>query len=80
MPVSDEAESGDRRRALAALRARLAAELDVTDLDSRVVAQLSKELRAVVQELDSLPGGEEVQPVDEIAARRAARLAAAAGQ
>jgi hypothetical protein len=74
-----EFASGDRRRALSALRDRLAAELDDPDADARVVAVVSKELRAVVQELDGLSGGEEVRPVDEIAAKRAKRLSDAAG-
>jgi hypothetical protein len=91
--VSEEVATGDRRRALVALRARLAAELDdgdhlsgcdcecgVSGADGRVVAAVVKELRAVISELDSLPGGEEVRPVDDLATRRAQRLADAAGQ
>lgn len=69
----------DRRATLGDLRQRLSAALDTAD-DPRDLATLSKELRAVVAELDTLPGGEEVDDVDDLAARRKARLANAAGQ
>ncbi len=69
----------DRRSTLVDLRKRLANALDEVE-DPRDLATLSKELRAVVAEIDSLPGGEEADPVDDLAARRAARLADAAGQ
>jgi flagellin-like hook-associated protein FlgL len=69
----------DRRETLADLRRRLSSALDDTD-NPRDLAALSKELRAIVAELDSIPGGEEVDTVDDLAARRAARLADAAGQ
>ena len=69
----------DRRGTLTDLRQRLSDALDLAD-DPRDLATLSKELRAVVAELDQLPGGEEVDDVDDLAARRKARLADAAGQ
>lgn len=69
----------DRRATLADLRKRLTAAFEATE-DPRDLATLSKELRAVMAELDQLPGGEEADPVDDLAARRAARLANAAGQ
>jgi hypothetical protein len=69
----------DRRATLTDLRRRLSDALDLAD-DPRDLATLSKELRAVVSELDSLPGGEEADSVDDLAARRAARLADASGQ
>lgn len=55
--------------------------------DGRVVAQVSKELRDLIRELDAIPSAERVTPLDNIAgaveddlaARRAARLADAAG-
>lgn len=68
-----------RRETLADLHRRLTAALDDTD-DPRDLATLSKELRAIGAEMDSIPGGEEVDTVDDLAARRAARLADAAGQ
>ncbi|MFB7473992.1 hypothetical protein [Kitasatospora sp. NPDC056184] len=70
--------SGDRRAALEAVRDKLAAEL--AESSGPVVAQLSKELRATIAELESLPGGREVSPVDDLSARRAARRADAQGR
>jgi hypothetical protein len=69
----------ERRVALTDLRKRLLDAFGETE-DPRDLATLSKELRAVMAEIDSLPGGEEADPVDDLAARRAARLANAAGQ
>jgi hypothetical protein len=69
--------AGDRRKSLEAIRDKLAGELD--EAYGRDAAVLAKELRAVITELDSLPGGKEVSPVDELTARRKARLAEAAG-
>jgi hypothetical protein len=69
----------ERRVTLTDLRKRLLDALDEAE-DPRDLATLSKELRAVMAEIDSLPGGEEADPVDDLAAQRAARLARAAGQ
>ena len=69
-------ESGDRRKALEAIRDKLAVELH--DTPGKDAAALAKELRAVISELDGLPGGKERSAVDELAARRANRLADAA--
>jgi hypothetical protein len=69
----------ERRVTLTDLRKRLLDALDEAE-DPRALATLSKELRAVMAEIDSLPGGEEADPVDDLAAQRAARLARAAGQ
>jgi len=69
----------NRRDTLSDLHERLTVALDDV-VDPRDLAALSKELRAVVAELDTLPGGEEVDAVDDLAARRQARLADAAGQ
>lgn len=68
-------ESGDRREALEAIRDRLAAEM--AGAEGRDAATIAKELRAVMTELDALPGGE-VSKLDDLAARRAARRADAA--
>lgn len=73
----DAAGSGNRRQLLEAVRDRLAEELLAAE--GRDVAALAKELRATVAELESLPGGKEVSPLDDLAARRAARRAEAAG-
>ncbi|GAA2351722.1 hypothetical protein [Streptomyces carpaticus] len=75
--VVDAAGSGNRRQLLEAVRDRLAEELLAAE--GRDVAALAKELRATVAELESLPGGKEVSPLDDLAARRAARRAEAAG-
>jgi hypothetical protein len=69
-------ESGDRRASLEAIRDKLARELAETG--GRDAAAIAKELRAVISELDGLPGGKERSTVDELAARRAGRLADAA--
>jgi cytochrome c len=69
----------DRRETLVDLRKRLAEAFEVAE-DPRDLTALSKELRAVVAELDQLSSAEEVDTVDDLAARRAARLADAAGQ
>lgn len=69
----------NRRDTLADLHERLTDALDNAE-EPRDLTAISKELRAVAAELDTLPGGEEVDTVDDLAARRAARLADAAGQ
>jgi hypothetical protein len=86
---------GDRRKSLAALRDRLAGELDALSnvheggcgcdcgppaQDGRVVVQLTKELRAVIAELDGLPAAKGVSAVDEVAERREARRKRAAAK
>lgn len=71
-------KAGERRASLEAIRDKLAAELK--DAYGRDAAALAKELREVIRELDSLPTGGEESTVDQLAARRARRLANAAGQ
>jgi hypothetical protein len=66
--------SGDRREALEAIRGKLAAELGAAF--GRDAAAIAKELSAVVRELDDLPTGREASRVDELARRRAGRIAA----
>ena len=68
--------SDDKRTALEAIRAKLAAELATAE--GKAAAALAKELRAVVNELHSMPGGREVSKVDDLRARREARRANAA--
>src|SRR5690606_4133179 len=70
--------SGDRRASLEALRQVLARAIEAGP-SPRDLAALSRQLTAVMAELDTLSAPKEVSPVDELAARRAARLAAAAG-
>jgi hypothetical protein len=65
----------DRRTVLLDLQKRLVDALDACE--PREVAPLSKELRAVVTELEGLPSVGTGSPVDQVAARRAERQAAA---
>lgn len=71
-----EVGSGDRRRALEALRDRLAADLDVAPVT--VAAQIAGQLRAVLADIAGLPGVVERSASDDLAKRRKARRAAAA--
>jgi hypothetical protein len=97
--LPDVVAQGDRRESLEAIREILALLLDQrghtpgcececgTGGDGRVVAQVSKELREVLRELDALPTAERVTPLDKLAGavnddlaqRRATRVADAAG-
>ncbi len=65
----------DRRRALEALADVLAAAVVVAEVQN--VAALSKQLADVMRELDELPADKESSPVDDLAAKRSARRAAA---
>lgn len=71
-----EVGSGDRRRALEALRDRLAADLDVAP--ATVSAQLAAQLRACLADIASLPVEVSGSVVDDLIARRKARRADAA--
>lgn len=66
----------ERRDVLELLQRRLLEEFDSET--GRDVAVISKELRAVTAELESLPTGVR-STVDDLAAKRAARRAEAAG-
>jgi hypothetical protein len=76
--LPDVLATGDYRRSLEAIRDRLAGEL--SDAVGRDVAPVAKELRTVIAEIERLPGGERVSKVDELAARRARRIADAQGR
>ncbi len=95
MTIEQIVTEGDRRKSLAALRDRLATELDALSnvheegcgcdcgppaQDGRVVVQLTKELRAVIAELDALPQGKGVSAVDDLAKKRAERRKRAASK
>ncbi len=82
--------SGDRRRALEALRDRLAVEVERVAEDgfcpeckrgSSSVAPLAKRLEDVLEALDELPGAAKTEgtPLDELRRRRLERKPAAAG-
>ena len=68
-----EVGSGDYRRALVAMRDRLAADMDVAP--PTVVAQIAGRLQAVLAELDGLVDEKVVNFVDDLAAQRRARIA-----
>jgi hypothetical protein len=74
---TDEVRRG-RREALEALRDFLADSMIEVEAHSR--APLARQLTIVLEQLDNLPGGEESNPVDEVARRRAERRAAAQGK
>jgi len=72
---ADDLASDDPRVALKALQRKLAA--DMTLAEPSVSAQIAGQLRQVLKDLAALPGEESESPADEIAKRRAARLAGA---
>lgn len=78
MSVLSAAQSGERLKALIALRDSLAQSID--DCESlRDLAALSRQLTDVLKQIDELePDVKAGDPVDELAARRAARRASAA--
>lgn len=67
----------DRRAVLELAQRRLLEELDCET--GKDIAPIARELRAVTAELESLPTGK-VSSVDDLANKRAARRAKAAGQ
>lgn len=69
--------SGDRRKALTALRDLLTYRLAGCKSE-RDIASLSKQLMDVLKELDGVPNPQERSAVDEVAERRAARRGAGA--
>ena len=71
MSVTDAASSGDKHLALAAIRDNLAARLD--DPDARDAAAVARQLVAVLELLGEKSEG--TDRVDELRARRSARIA-----
>lgn len=69
-------QGGDRRKSLEALRDRLAADID--SADARLVPALAKQLVDVLRDIEGLrePEG---SALDDLAARRVARISDAAG-
>ena len=74
----EAATRGDRRATLEALRDQLALVIDVNP-DHTGLAALSKQLVEVLREIDSLPAPKETSVVDDLAFRRADRIARASG-
>lgn len=73
MAMLDAAKSGDRRKALEALRDELAAALEQADV--AVKAQLAGQLRAALKELDELPKVSVESPLEKAKKKRAERRA-----
>lgn len=74
MSVSDVVAGGDLRRSLEAVRDRLATELDTAS--PKDAAAIARQLTAVLEKLDKLPGAGEVTPLDRIAGAVTDELAA----
>lgn len=70
-------KTGDRRKTLEAVRDLLAMAIGAGKVGARDLVALTKQLTDVVRELDELPNAREASPVDDLAAARAARRAAA---
>lgn len=73
-----ESVAAGRREGLEAIRDELAAALQ--GATGRDVASIARELRMTLADLDKLPDAREESAVDDLAARRRARRAQAAGQ
>ncbi len=87
--IADVVATGNRTDSLIALRDRLASELDEERAathkreclctcgmgDGRVAVAISKELRAVMDELDKIPGAQQEDPLDRVAGAVADELA-----
>ena len=92
--IADVVPLGDRLDSLKAIRDRLAEETSDTLWnkhkeecscvcgmgDGRMLVALVKELRAVITEIESMPVAKEQSPSDQLAERRALRIAGTAGQ
>jgi hypothetical protein len=73
MSALEAAQTGDRRKALEAMRDILAAAMD--SADPAVQAQLSGQLRAVLKDLADLPVAKPKSPLEQAKAKRAGRRA-----
>jgi hypothetical protein len=76
MALTDDVASGDRRRALEAMRDVLAEHM--TAAESSVVAQVAARLQAVLDAIDALPAEAGASRVDELRRQREARKTKAA--
>jgi hypothetical protein len=74
----EEVESGDRMRALVALRGELARAID-SCTDAADLSSLALRLQRTLEQIDDLGGAGKQEEPDDLAARRAAKLSAATG-
>ena len=74
MTIASAAATGDRRKTLEAMRDKLAKDMDKAP--PAVVAQIAGRLAAILTDLANLPGKERSKS-DDLAKRRADRVAAA---
>lgn len=72
MSWMEEIKSGDRRRALVALRDEIAVNIEA-GVAARDLASLSKRLHEIINELDAMPNAKEESGADEIARKRRER-------
>jgi hypothetical protein len=77
MTVAQAAATDDRMATLKAMRDQLAAQM--TEADTNVVAQIAARLQSVLDAIDAVPTTDEVSTADDLARKRANRIAAAAG-
>jgi hypothetical protein len=75
--LKTEVESGDKRRALIALRDVLAARIQAGP-DDKDLASLSLRLERVLDQIEQTDGGD-TEETDELAARRLAKLSGSPG-
>lgn len=75
--IEAAAATNDRRATLIAMRDKLARDMD--EAPPAVVAQIAGRLAAVLEEIDGLPDGQKVSPLDELNRRRHDRIAKATG-
>jgi len=73
--LAEVVKTGTYREQLEALRDKLAADMD--GVDSKVVAQVASQLRAVLKDIAALPDSKKVTAADDLRNRREARRAQA---
>jgi hypothetical protein len=76
--VAETARKGDRKETLIALRDRLAEAIDCTT-DAAELSSLALRLQRTLEQIEDLGGADKREEEDDLAARRDAKLRAAAG-
>lgn len=66
--VKDAAETGDRRKLLVAMRARIAAAIDNPDTPPRDLAALTRRMSEFAKEIEALDAAEKADDIGEAAA------------